>query len=269
MEDSEFFREVNRAIEENSAFVIATVIDSEGSTLAKPGFKLLIGPNEKVLAGSLGGGCPESALLPAAKDALATGSPKLLKVHLEESEKALEAMLKPSSGNEVYVETFCGGNLSIFIEPYLPKRRAVLIGQGGTDSVEEALLEMLKWSGFTTVLFTPNPGEKTGADMVLDSLETDPAGFEYRESDSVVVLTKGDRDIEVLNGLSNKKVSYVGLLASRKRSERDFQELRKKGVSEEFLKSIHTPIGIKINAITPREIAVSIISELILSSNKK
>lgn len=269
MEDSEFFKKVNQLVDDNSAFVIATVIDSEGSTLAKPGFKLVIGSDETVLAGSLGGGCPESAILPAARKALSNGETRMIKVHLEESEKALEAMLKPVSENEVYVETFCGGNLSIFIEPYLPKRRVILVGQGGSDSVEDALIDMLKWSGFTSVLFTPSPGGNSSADVVFNSLEKKPWDFDFRESDSVVVLTKGDKDIEVLKGLSDKKLLYVGLLASRKRSARDKEELAGKGVASEFIDSIHTPIGIQINAISPREIAISIISELIMASNKK
>lgn len=267
MENGEFFGKVSELIGQNRAFVIATVIDSEGSTLAKPGFKLIIDSNDHVMAGSLGGGCPESAIIPAARDALSTGRTRKLKVHLEESEKAMEAMLKHPSDDEVYVETFCGGNLTIFIEPFLPMRRVILVGQGGSDSVEDALLEILKWSGFSSVLFTPAPGENSRADVTIDSLQTNPWDFDFTETDSVVVLTKGNKDVEVLHGLSTRKLRYVGLLASRKRSAKDREELAKKGVDEKFIKSIHTPIGIEINAITPREIALSIVSEIVLASN--
>lgn len=269
MEEREFFESVSELIDSNSAFVIATVINAEGSTLAKPGFKLIVGSDGKVIAGSLGGGCPESAIIPAAERALSTGTPETLKVHMEESEKALEAMLTKTAENEVYVETFCGGTLSIFIEPYVPVRRAVLIGQGGSDAVEDSLLDILKWSGFSTILFTPTPSVKPEADMVINSLESNPVEFEYRPSDSVIVLTKGEKDIEILEGLSRKDLSYVGLLASRKRSARDRELLAEKGVGKDFLDSIHTPIGMQINAVSPREIALSIVSELVLVSNDK
>lgn len=269
MEDADFFRKVSELIENGSAFAIATVVAAEGSTLAKPGFKLLLGSDMHVLSGSLGGGCPESALIPTAEETLKEGEPKMLKVHLEQSEVALEAMIKSSDRNEVFVETFCGGNLSIFIEPYLPKRRVILIGQGGRDSVEEALLEMLSWAGFSTVLMTPSPGGGSTADTIINTMETGPGEFDYRESDSVIVLTKGNKDTEILEQLSGRKLQYVGMLASRKRSAKDLEELRGRGVDEDFLSHIHTPIGLNINAVTPREIAVSIISEIIQSSNKK
>lgn len=269
MEDSKFFRKAMELIEQNRAFVIATVIDSEGSTLAKPGFKLMVDSSDGVLAGSLGGGCPESAIIPAAHNAISTGKTRKIRVHLEESEKAIDAMIKQPSDDEVYVETFCGGNLTIFIEPYLPKRRVVIVGQGGSDSVEDALLEILNWSGFSSVLFTPSPSGESRADVTINSLETNPWDYDFNAGDSVVVLTKGNKDVEVLHGLSEKNLRYVGLLASRKRSAKDMEDLRKKGVSDEFIKSIHTPIGVDINAISPREIALSIVSELVLASNKE
>ncbi len=267
MEDPEFFGKVSELIASGGSFVIATVISAEGSTLAKPGFKLLMTSDNEVVAGSLGGGCPESAIIPTASEAIRTGVPRLLKVHLEQSEKALEAMLKPAEGNEVYVETFCGGNLSVFVEPYTPKKRVVLFGQGGRDSVEDALLDLLRWSGFNTVLISPSPDSPERADSILDSINEDPELFEFRPSDAAIVLTKGNEDIRILELLSRRDLHYVGLLASRKRSQKDREDLKQKGVSEDFLNTIHTPIGIDINAISPREIAMSIVSELIMSHN--
>lgn len=269
MEDKDFFAKVNELIGLNSSFAIATVIASEGSTLAKPGFKLLLSSDLKVVTGSLGGGCPESALIPTAKKAFETGKPMSLKVHLEESEKALEGMIRAGDTNEVYVETFCGGNLTIFIEPYLPTRRVILVAQGGNDSVEDALLEILPWAGFSTVLATPFSKEDTKADSVFNVIEHDIKDFDYRESDSMIVLTKGEKDVEVLEKVSDKKLHYVGLLASRKRSAKDFEDLRNRKVDTSFIESVHTPIGLDIRAISPREIALSIVVQLIKSYNEK
>jgi xanthine dehydrogenase accessory factor len=73
----------------------------------------------------------------------------------------------------------------------------------------------------------------------------------------------------VLEEISKHKVRYVGLLASKKRIKSDFDSLEAKGVSKEFLTSIHAPIGIDLGAITPAEISLSIISEVVSIRRKQ
>ena len=126
-------------------FAVATVVKTEGSSLGKPGFKDISGAGE-VVYGSLGGVCPESAIASAAKITMRTGSPKMVKVFLENVEDAVGAVLKSQSEDEIHVETNCGGTMEINIEPYLPQQRLVLIGQGGKDDVEEALVKLGKCS---------------------------------------------------------------------------------------------------------------------------
>ncbi len=269
MTDIAIFKEALEMAESKKKFAIATVIEAEGSTLAKPGFKLLIDDDGVVHSGSLGGGCPESAIIPGALDSMKAGLPRTLKVHLENSETALQAMVKGSSDNEVYVETFCGGSMTIFIEPFLPKRRVIVISQGGRDSVEESLIELLKWADFHTVLVSPSPDMSKGAEEVFNLMEHGIGEFIFDPMDFIVVMTKGNKDLEILEFLSKKERRYVGLMASRKRIAHDFEELRKIGVSEEFLSSVHAPIGIDISAITPKEIALSIVSEIVKESREE
>jgi len=79
----------------------------------------------------------------------------------------------------------------------------------------------------------------------------------------VVVLTKGDRDLHVLRGLSKVRVGYVGMLSSRTRTKQNFEALRAEGIPESFLSSIHTPIGLDLGGRTPAELALAILAEVV------
>jgi xanthine dehydrogenase accessory factor len=86
----------------------------------------------------------------------------------------------------------------------------------------------------------------------------------------VVIMTLGYRtDMEALKSLLGKSYFYLGLLGSKKKVEKMFEELLKEGVSEDVLKTIHAPIGIDIKSETPEEIAISIAAELILEKAKR
>lgn len=250
---------------EGKPFLLATVVRSEGSTLAKPGFKTLYSPDGKILAGGFGGGCPESAVSPYVSKAMSTGIPLSVKVHLENSSTDLKS-IKNLSENEVYVETFCGGNLEIFLDPYMAEQRLVIIGQGGRDEVQSFLLDMAKMLGFRTTLISPTKLNDS-PDEFIEDLNFDLSKFNTTKDDYIVILTKGARDIEVLTKLQNTAARYVGLMASRKRVEKDMADLRNGGVPESFLNGIHAPIGIDIGSITPAEIAISILSEIIRVKN--
>ncbi len=120
MKQAEFTKMVNVLTSQGTPFAVATVIKTEGSSLAKPGFKVTISGAGKVLIGSLGGACPESAISDAAKTTIRTGTPKIVKVFLENVEDAVNAVLKIKSEDEIHVETNCGGTMEIYIEPHLP-----------------------------------------------------------------------------------------------------------------------------------------------------
>lgn len=250
-------------MEKRKPFVVATIINTEGSTLGKPGFKIIMTGDDQVPYGTLGGACPESSLIPYAKEVMKTGKPKMVKVFLEDAGDALKSMNRKVPENEIHVETFCGGNMEIFLEPYNPSQRLVIIGQGGKDDVQDSLIRQGKILGYEVVLIDHSPELVNEPDTLLKDIKDDLTNFELYESDSVVVLTKGTRDIPLLEALSKQKIRYAGLMASRNRVKTDKEMLEKRGVTSEFLNSLHAPIGIDISAITPEEIALSIMGEIV------
>jgi len=263
LKQTDFAQAMKGLIERREPFVLATVIRIQGSSLGKPGFKALISKQGDTLGGSLGGMCPESAIAGAAQETLKTGNPKIIKVYLESVEKAVAGTILSQTPDEVHVETNCGGMMEVYVEPYLPQQRLFLVAQGGKDDVEDALMRLGKMSDFEVTVVDHSPVLTEEPDKLITDIDFDLSGLTLSEADSVVVLTKGARDIEVLEALSKFRPRYVGLLASRKRAKDDIEQLAKRGVEKEFVSRIRAPVGADIGAVTPAEIALSIMSDIV------
>ncbi len=251
------------------AFAVATVTKTEGSTLAKPGFKILVSSEGEVVRGTLGGGCPEGPIVEVALRAMQDGSPRLVRVHLVDAAQAIAGTTRASSEDEIYVETDCGGTLEVFVEPMLPTERLILIGQGGRDDIEEALIREGKALGFEVVVVDPVPDLRETPDVLVKAVNIDPKALPVGERDSIIVLTKGDRDVAILETLSKLKARFVGLLASRRRLKKDLEELAKLGVPQSFLDKLHAPIGLDIGARTPPELALAIMADVVATKYGK
>jgi len=239
------------------------VTKTEGSTLAKPGFKILISGRGDVVRGTLGGGCPEGPICEVALRAMLDGSPRVVRVHLVDAVKAVAGTMRESSEDEIYVETDCGGTLEVFVEPMLPTERVILVGQGGRDDVEDALVHQAKALGFEVVVVDPMPDLREAPDAIVKSAVVDPKTIPIGNRDSIVVLTKGERDVDILESLSKTNARFVGLLASRRRLRKDMEELERRGVPQPFLSRLHAPIGLDIGARTPPELALAIMADVL------
>jgi xanthine dehydrogenase accessory factor len=263
LKQREFTSFVDRLAERREPFVVATVVRIHGSSLGKPGFKAVVSREGRIIFGSIGGVCPESAIATIAHEALKTGQARVVKVHLEDARSALEGTLRNPSPDELYVETNCGGMMEIYVEPYVPADRLVLIGQGGKDDVEDGLVRMGKSLGFETIVIDHLPMLSEEPDVLITDLDYDLNGFQFAESDTVIVLTKGERDVPTLEVLSKKKVRFVGILASLQRVAEDVEDLKRRGIALGFIESLHSPIGADIGAVTPEEVVVSILADVI------
>jgi xanthine dehydrogenase accessory factor len=260
---AQFARSLTALVERREPFAVATVTRTEGSTLAKPGFKILIGARGEIEAGSLGGGCPEGPVAESAIAAIQDGEPRVLRVHLVDTGASLSGMAKTADPNEIWVQTNCGGTLELYIEPMLPTRRLVIVGQGGRDDVEQALVHLGMRLGYEVIVVDPNPSLTEAPHEVIREGRPDAKRLGLGRHDAVVVLTKGERDVAVLTELSRVPLAYVGMLASRTRVAQDVAELERSGVPTEFLRQLHAPIGLDIGAKSPDELAVSVLAEIV------
>jgi xanthine dehydrogenase accessory factor len=229
--------------QQGEPFALATVVRCERPTSAKPGAKALIRA-DGALTGWIGGACAEPIVVREAMAALRDGQSRLLSLVGESG--------RPPSRTEGIREhpmtCHSGGTLEIYVEPYLPKPLLVLVGHG-------PVVEMLAALGGAADYAVEVMGADTGP-AALDRLALTPRA-------SVVVATHGEVDEGMLEHLLATSAGYVSLVASRKRAAAVVENLRQHGVSVERLGRLKAPAGLDIGAVTPTEIAVSILAEII------
>jgi xanthine dehydrogenase accessory factor len=122
---------------------------------------------------------------------------------------------------------------------------------------------------FDVVVIDHSPVLTEQPDQLIQAVDFDVGAFNFIGTDSVVVLTRGERDVETLASLSKFKLRYVGMLGSRQRVREDLDKLRKAKVSEEFIASLRAPVGADIGAVTASEIALSIMAEIVAAKYGK
>src|SRR5204863_3867002 len=109
-----------------------------------------------------------------------------------------------------------------------------------------------------------------GVDVVVDDMPTWLETHRLPPTAYAVIVTRGHKhDIDALRALTKANLRYVGLIGSRAKVKRIFDALRAEGTSPDALAGVHAPIGLDIGAITPQEIAVSILAELIAVKHGK
>jgi xanthine dehydrogenase accessory factor len=224
-------------------FALATVVRCERPTSAKPGAKALIRPDGSV-TGWVGGACAEPVVAREALAALRDGRPRLVVLVGEGGRDPAR------TEGIVHLPMTChsGGTLEIYVEPFLPKAQLVLVGHG---PVIETLASLADTAGYHVTVVR---GDALAAALPDVALGPDT---------SVVVATHGDFDEDALSRVLATPVGYVSLVASRKRAATIVETLRARGVRAEHLDRLKAPAGLDIGAVTPEEIAVSILAEII------
>ena len=225
------------------SFALAIVVRCERPTSAKPGAKALIRADGTV-TGWIGGACAEPIVLREAMAALRDGQPRLVSLVGESGRVAG----RTEGIREHPMTCHSGGTLEIYVEPYLPKPLFLLVGHG---PVVETLAALGRAVDYTV--------EVVGADAgpaALDRIALTPRA-------SVVVATHGEVDEDMLERVLATSAGYVSLVASRKRAAAVVESLRQRGVPAERLGRLKAPAGLDIGAVTPSEIAVSILAEII------
>ncbi len=224
-------------------FALATVVRCERPTSAKPGAKAIIRQDGSV-TGWIGGACAEPLVIQEAQRALRDGEPRLLSLVGEGGPTASRI-----EGLVPYAMTcHSGGTLEIYVEPFLAKSQLVLVGHG---PVVETLAVLGRATDFAVTVVPP------------EAVEEELARVPLSRHAFVVVATHGNADEEALTQVIAAGVEYVSLIASRKRAASVIETLRRRGMPEDLLERLKAPAGLDIGAVTPEEIAVSILAEIV------
>jgi|SRR6185437_9573141 len=236
-------------------FALATVVRRERPASAHPGDQAII-TADGTLHGWIGGSCAEPVVVAEARRAIREGSACLVRLGPPDARMEVTA-----EGIRVYPMTcHSGGTLEIFVDPCLPAPRALLVGHG---PVVEALADLAGPAGFEVVLCSPaaDPSRFPRAARIvqsLDALGAEPDPFSY-----VVVATHGQADEEPLAAALRGDAPYVALVASARRAAVCKETLLAMGVEASRIERLCAPAGLDLGAVTPGEIAVSILAEMI------
>lgn len=230
-----------------------TIVRSSGSTPQRVGAKMLVCDDGRTV-GTIGGGCYENDAVQRARLVMVDGRATLARYDLNDDVAGESGLI-------------CGGQMDVFIEPVAPPPDLYVIGAG---HVGFHLARMAAATGFRTHVVDDREKFANAArfpeatEIVVDDIP----GWLDRTTLSagayVVVVTRGHRhDLEALRALVGRELGYLGLIGSRAKVARLFDVLQGEGVAEAALDRVHAPIGLDIGAVTPEEIAVSILAELI------
>jgi xanthine dehydrogenase accessory factor len=234
-------------------FVLATVVAFKSPQSAKPGSKAIIKADGSMI-GWVGGGCVQPIVLREAKQALQTGNPKLLTI-------------SPDAPRDdwIGVQSFrmtCegGGSLEIYLEPFLPKPQLLIVG---FSPVAQTVAQLGKLLEFKVIVADPEASAEhfPEADEVLTDLSSVRERID--EHSYVLVATMGNRDEEGLLAVIGARPRYLGLVASKKKSEALFDYVRETGSTDDDLAIITCPAGVEIGSKTLPEIALSVAAEII------
>ena len=228
--------------ERQEPFAFATIVRTAGSTAAKPGAKALLSADGTIIQGWLGGGCTRGAVKRAAVQALEDGTPQLVSVAPEN----LLAERGVSAGDEVdgtrFARNGCPsrGTVDIFIEPCIPTPQLVVLGNSPVAQALTALAPQFHWSVTTA----------------LDDGTSHQQRF-------VVIATQGQGDVDALTAACAADPAYVAFVASQKKYKALSEKLAAARISQTFIDRVHAPAGLDLGAVTPEEIALSILAQLV------
>jgi xanthine dehydrogenase accessory factor len=248
------------------SFVLATVVRTVSVTAAKAGAKAIIRPDGTIAAGWIGGGCARGAVLKAAREALADGEPRMVSVQPEDM--LAELGVKPGEHRDGvrFASNMCPskGTMDIFIEPVLPQPSLIILG---ASPVAMSLAGLARQLGYHVTLAAP-AGDLVvapDADVQVDGFSL---GETHRARRFIVIATQGRGDEPALRAALALEAGYVGFVGSRRKMAALRERLAAAGVATTALDRVKAPAGLDLGAITPEEIAMSILAEITLERRR-
>ena len=241
------------AFARGESVALVTIVSARGSTPQRVGAKMLVHADGRTV-GTIGGGCYESDALGRAREVLRTRATALVQYDLND---------------DVAEETglICGGQMQVFIEAVEPPPSLFIVGAG---HVGHQLGRLAPAAGFQVHVlddrekFANRHRFPAASAVHVASIGDWLAGADLPPSAYVVIVTRGHRhDFDALKAVAGRNLRYVGVIGSRAKMSRLVDLLLADGVPSEWLRELHAPIGLDIGAVTPEEIAVSILAELI------
>lgn len=248
----DLFEEIVRMRRAGERGALATIVHTNGSIPSYESSRMLVRENGS-MAGTVGGGCVEADVWAAAKEVMSTEQPRKMIFNLNH-EAAYDAGL------------ICGGTLEIFVEPILPQPTVYLFGGG---HVSTAVARVANLAGFGVAVVDDRESFSNAerfpmAGQFFTSYEDAFRDITPGASTYLVIVTRGHKDdMRVLAWATGTAARYIGMIGSRRKVISVYRALEKQGLPPQSFERVHAPVGLEIGALSPEEIGVSIVAEMI------
>ena len=248
----DLFEEIVKMRRAGQRGALATIVHTNGSIPSYESSRMLV-REDGSLVGTIGGGCVEAEVWAAAKEVMEKEAPRKMVFNLN---------------NEATYDNglICGGTVEIFVEPILPQPLLHLFGGG---HVSMALAKAAASAGFGVVLVDDreafaNLQRFPMAQEVFTSYEDAFSKIQPNASTYLVIVTRGHKeDMRVLAWAVRTNARYIGMIGSKRKVLSVYKALEQEGFRAEEMERVFAPMGLDIGALSPEEIAISIVAELI------
>jgi xanthine dehydrogenase accessory factor len=234
---------------------LATITNVRGSIPSFRTAKMLV-RDDGSIAGTIGGGCVEADVWQAAREVMEEEKPRSLTFNLNNN---------PSYDTGLV----CGGTLEIFVEPILPPAELFIFGAG---HISVNLYKVANLAGFTVSVIDDRESYASlerfpeARQVIAEDFEQALPKLDIPENAYLVIVTRGHRDdMRILRWAVDQPARYIGMIGSKRKVLSVYKELEQQGVPASKFERINAPIGLEIGAVTPEEIAVAIVAEMIAS----
>jgi xanthine dehydrogenase accessory factor len=248
---NDIYAELARLSSAGEEGALATVISAAGSTPREEGAKMLVKADGSIM-GTIGGGAVEKAVIREALDVIRKGKAKKMEYKLD-------------AGGELGM--ICGGDTEIFIDPIAAAPTLFVFGGG---HIAVPLVKMAAIVGFKITVVDERPDFASAArfpdavEVIVSEIPSAYARLNIDRGCYIVVVTHGHKgDEAALEGALKTPAKYIGMIGSKSKNAAVYAHLLAKGFTQDDLNRPHSPIGVRIKAQTPEEIAVSILAEMI------
>ncbi len=237
---------------------LATIINVRGSIPSFNTAKMLVRDDGSIL-GTIGGGCVEADVWQAAREVMEQEKPRTLTFNLNQNPKYDTGLV-------------CGGTLEVYVEPILPIPQLYVFGAG---HVANNVYKVARLAGFDVTIVDDREAYSNrdrfpeAKEVIADDFEVALKKLDPTESSYIVIVTRGHRDdMRVLRWAVQTPACYIGMIGSKRKVLTTYKELQAEGIPAESFEKVKAPIGLEIGAITPEEIAVAIVAEMIAFRRK-
>jgi xanthine dehydrogenase accessory factor len=248
----DLFEEIVRMRRAGERGALATIVHTNGSIPSFESSRMLVREDGSTV-GTVGGGCVEADVWAAAKEVMQKEAPKKIVFHLNHEASYDNGLI-------------CGGTVEVFVEPILPQPVVYLFGAG---HVSTAVAKAAHLAGFGIAVVDDREAfaNQQRFPMAEEIFTTYAEAFEKlrpNASSYLVIVTRGHKeDMRVLAWAVRTGARYVGMIGSRRKVLSVYKALEKEGYQAEEFERVFAPMGLEIGALSPEEIAISIVAELV------